>query len=367
LKEIKMITLNRLSLRIFCICMTCTLCAGNVQLSLAVLPLHGHNISPGDAALLTDRLINELFRLEGYQIVERQIVEAVLEEQKFQLSGLTSDKYLVGLGQILGVQRILAGSVGKIEDVYTISLRLIDTENAELVQTISRDTNEGLNNFLTNVLSQIAMEISFQYFIEIESNILIQNFTFTPDEADKGMISGAIQGTSPDKTVYILFFDGEDDYYECAPVQGLDLSMGGTIEAWIFPESRGENDWGRIIDKSNGFEAEGGYSLYMTANNSVAFEVDDVELVSDPNSIEYNKWSYVAVTFDRALWSLYVNGKINKQVKRSLLPSSLVSPVYIGNRSGNTDRTFDGGIASIKIYKTALPAHVIFYHSKASF
>ncbi|MQY73020.1 MAG: hypothetical protein GH142_05050 [Dehalococcoidia bacterium] len=48
-------------------------------------------MSQTEVAALSDRLRNELFRLEVFQVVERGMMETILTEQDFQLTGCISN------------------------------------------------------------------------------------------------------------------------------------------------------------------------------------------------------------------------------------------------------------------------------------
>ena len=50
----------------------------------------------------------------------------VLKEQGFQQSCCTSNECVVEVGQLLGVQQMISGSIGKVGDIFTVSVRIID-------------------------------------------------------------------------------------------------------------------------------------------------------------------------------------------------------------------------------------------------
>ena len=60
--------------------------AGSGQaIPIAILDFEANGISQTEAIALTDRLRNELFRLGEFEVVERGLMEAILQEQDFQL------------------------------------------------------------------------------------------------------------------------------------------------------------------------------------------------------------------------------------------------------------------------------------------
>ena len=93
---------------------------------IAVLDLEQIGLSPQEATILTQRLTTKLISLNKYQVVERNNMDKILKEQKFQHSGCTDSECAVGIGQLLNSDYIIIGSVNKFSKTYTIDARLID-------------------------------------------------------------------------------------------------------------------------------------------------------------------------------------------------------------------------------------------------
>ena len=140
----------------------------NTKLSIAILKLDGHGISDYEAATLTDRLRSELFKLNGFRVLEREKMDEILKEQGFQQSGCTSSECLVEVGQLVNVNRILGGSIGKVGGTYTVSVRLIDVEKGEIVKTATRDMQGKIDALLTTTIPQIAKDISGQKYSKLQ-------------------------------------------------------------------------------------------------------------------------------------------------------------------------------------------------------
>ena len=93
---------------------------------IAVLDLEQIGLTPQEAKILTQRLTTELISLDKYQVVERNNMDKILKEQKFQHSGCTDSECAVEIGQLLNCDFIVIGSVNKFGDIYAIDARLID-------------------------------------------------------------------------------------------------------------------------------------------------------------------------------------------------------------------------------------------------
>jgi len=103
------------------------------RLTVAVQELTGKGVSAMDASVVSDFLRDALTNTKTYNLVERSSMEQLLSEQKFQMSGCTSDECAVKMGKILNVQRMILGSFSKLGDVYYISVRMVDVEKGTIM------------------------------------------------------------------------------------------------------------------------------------------------------------------------------------------------------------------------------------------
>ncbi len=106
---------------------------------------NGSGITKGEAELITDRLAVELFNTGKVVVMERGQMEEVLKEQGFQQSGAcTEEECLVEMGQMLGVQSLVSGSIGKLGSMYMVNVRMISVKTAEITQVVSEDITGGI-------------------------------------------------------------------------------------------------------------------------------------------------------------------------------------------------------------------------------
>lgn len=133
------------------------------RLNIAVLDLDPTGIAASDAQFLSERLRTELFETGSYQVVERDKMQDILAEQGFQNSGCTSIQCAVEIGELLNVQGIVAGALGKIDDLYSVSVRLIEVQTGAIMRTATRDFHGSLSEVLTEVIPQIAGELALNY------------------------------------------------------------------------------------------------------------------------------------------------------------------------------------------------------------
>lgn len=129
---------------------------------LAILNLKNANgVTLSDAELISDRLRNELFSTGMVDMMERDQMQEVLKEQGFQQSGTacTDEGCMVEIGKLLGVSRLVTGSVGKLGSLYMINVRSIDIQSGKIDKVVSRDIKGSIEN-LVGILSEIAQSLA---------------------------------------------------------------------------------------------------------------------------------------------------------------------------------------------------------------
>jgi len=128
---------------------------------IAVVDFRGNNISDGNCKALTDRLRTELFNTKCYKVVEREMMENVLIEQGFQQSGCTTNECMVEIGQLIGVEKIIGGSISKVGNIYSISSRVVNVETGEIENTGVYDYEGDIGNLLTKGMKTVAVELAY--------------------------------------------------------------------------------------------------------------------------------------------------------------------------------------------------------------
>ena len=79
-----------------------------------------------DTATLSEMLQLHLVDRNAFQIVERSLVDRILEEQEFQLAGFSSSE-MMKIGSLAGANKIIAGSISRINDTYYLLIKGLDT------------------------------------------------------------------------------------------------------------------------------------------------------------------------------------------------------------------------------------------------
>ena len=126
---------------------------------IAILNLEGRGISESEAATLSDQLRGHLVNLNAFIVLDRGTMEEILQEQGLQQSGCTITECAVRVGRVLNVQKIVAGSIGKIGKTYAINISMIDVESSRIERSFNRNAQGEIDGLL-EILKDIAQEIA---------------------------------------------------------------------------------------------------------------------------------------------------------------------------------------------------------------
>jgi hypothetical protein len=152
------------------ILLVCALFADEQKINIAALDLNGTGINTDEVLFLSNRLRTELFETGVFNVLEREQMNTILNEQGFQQSGCTTIDCAVEIGQLLNVQQMVAGSIGKIEDIFSITLRLIDVQTGAIIKTATQDHSGKLSTMLTDVIPAVARILATDENKQIESS-----------------------------------------------------------------------------------------------------------------------------------------------------------------------------------------------------
>ena len=128
----------------------------SAQLPVAVIEFDGKGITEQEASALSDRLRAELIAEGSYRVIERGMMEEILSEQGFQQTGCTSDECIVEVGRMIGVDRMIGGSISKVGDLLSVSSKIVSVETGEIYKSITFDLEGNIELLLSDGMKSVA-------------------------------------------------------------------------------------------------------------------------------------------------------------------------------------------------------------------
>lgn len=102
---------------------------------VAVLDIASENAELGVFA--TEDIILNLVKTRKFRVVDRDSIETILKEHKFQYSGVVNDETAVSIGKFIGAAAIITGVIHQRQARINFSLKILDVETAEIIDLIA--------------------------------------------------------------------------------------------------------------------------------------------------------------------------------------------------------------------------------------
>ncbi|MBI9104020.1 MAG: PEGA domain-containing protein [Spirochaetales bacterium] len=167
---------------------------GNNEVNIAFLGFNARDIPPSGGDILSDLVRNELLKSGQYNVIEREHTALLLEEIAFQHTDLTDQESIASIGNLLGVRKLMTGTIGRLGELSIITLQIIDVETG-LIEKVETEEFTGMMEELRK-----PVRIAVQKILDIEG-IEVDRGTYihvaSEPEGVNIYIDGLFEGSSP--------------------------------------------------------------------------------------------------------------------------------------------------------------------------
>lgn len=125
----------------------------------AVIELEGRGISKDEALTISDVLRSEIIKSDIFNIIERGKVDEVLKEQGFQQTGCTTSECYVAMGQLIGADKLITGSIGKLGERYIVSVRVLDVATGRILKDETAKFEGKIEKLIDKTIPDIARSV----------------------------------------------------------------------------------------------------------------------------------------------------------------------------------------------------------------
>jgi TolB-like protein len=125
------------------------------------------NASADMGKIVAEWMITGLVETGRFDVIERRLLEKILEEQKLGATGLIDANTAAQLGKILGVKTIVAGTVTSLEGTNEINARLINVDTASIVsaEKVRAGSTQQLRDLVSKITEKIASAFPLEGYI----------------------------------------------------------------------------------------------------------------------------------------------------------------------------------------------------------
>ncbi len=275
MKNIRLVTLSFL--------LSSLLYSQDSRQTVAVIDFDASGISQLEATSLTNRFRTAVGDVGAMRLVERGKMEEVLQEQGFQLTGCTSivarnllplyfEECAVEVGQLLGVQNMIGGSIGRVGETFTIDVRMISVQSGISLKT-KQQTYAGEIDDLIIEIEVLAYEL---YDATIPDELEARRIAGVP------VAQGIPQKTRMGAVIRSMAVPGLGQFYSGNRLFGTGFLAGELAVAGLFYTTY--TAYQTSTDDYNGFQ-----SLYDTEKDPESISELRGNILQSLDDIESNK------------------------------------------------------------------------------
>lgn len=130
--------------------------------NIAIAGLESLAVSDAEALTLSESLRASIVNSDYFTVVSRADMKRILEEHEFQRTDLADTKTLVEMGKIIGVEKIIGGSIGRVGDTFSLSVRMVDVETAKVDVSVVQDV-QGREDALLKAIRSLGNQLCLRY------------------------------------------------------------------------------------------------------------------------------------------------------------------------------------------------------------
>jgi tetratricopeptide (TPR) repeat protein len=117
------------------------------------------DIELNDAGIIVAEWFTSSLQQEAvFKVYARLSLTSLIEEHKLELTGLFDENTVAQVGNLHGLDAIVTGSIIKFDNILSITVKLIDTETAEIIKSVS--SKSGSIKDVPVILDQLARSLA---------------------------------------------------------------------------------------------------------------------------------------------------------------------------------------------------------------
>jgi TolB-like protein len=122
--------------------------------------------------IVAEWLITGLVETGRFDVIERRLLEKILEEQKLGATGAIDPTSAAQLGRILGVKTIVSGTLMSLEGTVEINARLINVDTASIVaaEKVRASSAGRLNDLVSQITEKIVQAFPLEGYVVMRAD-----------------------------------------------------------------------------------------------------------------------------------------------------------------------------------------------------
>ncbi len=133
----------------------------------------GKHDSADMGKIVAEWLITALVKEGRFDVIERRLLEKVLQEQKIGVSGLVDESSASKLGRVLGAKIVITGSLMEYQGVVEANARIIEVETSSIIaaENVKSTSAVKLEDLVVQMAEKIIRDFPLEgYIVQREGN-----------------------------------------------------------------------------------------------------------------------------------------------------------------------------------------------------
>ena len=128
------------------------------KFAVSILDFTGEDVQDKVLRACYQQLETSLIESNRFTVIEKNKREELLEEQKFQSSGVCDEACAVEIGQLVGAEYLMLGEIIGFADLYQVNIKIINIEKGDVAEKVTDQISGGMGDLL-NGMEEASREI----------------------------------------------------------------------------------------------------------------------------------------------------------------------------------------------------------------
>jgi TolB-like protein len=118
-------------------------------------------------SIVAEWLITALVKEGRFEVVERRLLQKILQEHQLAMSGVVDDSSISALGKLLGVKIIISGAVLHFQNYIEANARIIDVTNGSIIaaESVKSTTAVRLEELVVQMAAKIIKDFPLEGYV----------------------------------------------------------------------------------------------------------------------------------------------------------------------------------------------------------
>ena len=116
--------------------------------AISIIDFTGEDVSDKLLRACYQKLETSLIESNRFTVIAKNQREQILEEMKFQSSGVCDEECAVEIGQLVGAEYLMLGEIIGFADLYQVNIKIVNIEKGDVVEKVTEEIEGKLPQLL---------------------------------------------------------------------------------------------------------------------------------------------------------------------------------------------------------------------------